>query len=221
MEKSFVPIRLFCSGKEETLYINTFQYKPEHVDCRLCTEYAEKGQGCTAKSCPWLAERIEAGVVGYEEAIMETIPRSPRMDARLNQAIRRFSGSLFLDSGHRLRMDELKTRQGGRPHRDTHAYIAAMYLLTSNEAIYTRTAGCFSRFGIEFDRANKKEISPHDYTLLSAAKDIYTDSASLTISDLAIPEVVDTVAFSLIINAMLIARYGGAVLKINDKEGKS
>lgn len=203
------------------MFINTFQCKPEHLDCHLCPKYAGKKRGCTVKNCPWLAERIEAGVIGYEEAVMETFPRNPETDDRLHQAIRRFSGSLFLDAGHRLRMDEVKNRQGSRPHRDTHAYIAAMYLLTSNEGIYTRTADCFSRFGIEFDRANKKEISPHDYTLLSAAKDIYTDSASLTISDLALPEVVDTVAFSLVINAILIARYGGAVLKINDKEGKA
>ena len=52
------------------MYINTFQYKPEHIDCKLCDKYAA-GKGCTADSCPWLAERIEAGVVGYEEAILE------------------------------------------------------------------------------------------------------------------------------------------------------
>lgn len=203
------------------MYINTFQYNPNHVDCRLCSEYAGENRGCTAKNCPWLAERIAAGVVGYEEAIMETFPRSPDMDARLHLAIRRFDGSLFLNDSHRMRMDEVNARQGSRPHRDTPAYIAAMYLLTSNDSIYTRTADCFCRYGIEFDHADKKSISPHDYTLLSAAKDIYTDSSSVALNDLALPEVVDTVAFSLIVNALLIARYGGAVLKINNKEGKS
>ena len=80
------------------MYINTFQYRPEDVSCKLCTEYVKK-LGCTSSSqsplisvsadgencahflapplptksatlrgpraCPWLAERIEAGVVGY------------------------------------------------------------------------------------------------------------------------------------------------------------
>ena len=27
--------------------------------------------------CPWLAERIEAGVVGYREAVLETFPPRP------------------------------------------------------------------------------------------------------------------------------------------------
>lgn len=46
------------------MYINTFKYTPEDVDCKLCTEYVKKF-GCTACGCPWMAERIEAGVVGY------------------------------------------------------------------------------------------------------------------------------------------------------------
>ena len=45
------------------MYINTFKYKPEDVSCVLCTEYVKK-LGCTALSCPCLAERVEAGTVG-------------------------------------------------------------------------------------------------------------------------------------------------------------
>ena len=43
------------------MYINTFKYTPKDVSCQLCTEYVKK-LGCTALRCPWLAERIEAGV---------------------------------------------------------------------------------------------------------------------------------------------------------------
>ena len=50
------------------LQINTFHYSPEDVDCTRCAKYGGKKQGCTVKACPWLAERIEAGVVGYAEA---------------------------------------------------------------------------------------------------------------------------------------------------------
>ena len=46
------------------MYINTFKYTPADVDCKLCTEYVKKF-GCTACGCPWMAERIETGVVGY------------------------------------------------------------------------------------------------------------------------------------------------------------
>ena len=53
------------------MYINTFKYTPKDVSCQLCTEYVKK-LGCTTLRCPWLAERIEAGVVGYREAFGAT-----------------------------------------------------------------------------------------------------------------------------------------------------
>lgn len=196
------------------MYINTFQYKPEHINCKLCEKYAA-GTGCTADGCPWLAERIEAGVVGYREAIMETFPRNIHVDAKLHLAIRRFSGSLFLTAAHRQRMERLKRRQGER--RKSAAYFAAMYLLTVNEELYERTRACFVPQGLQFEYASLSGISPHNYTLLNAARDIYLDAAKVSISDLARAEVVDTLAFSLIANALLIARYGCAVLEIGER----
>ena len=199
------------------MYINTFQYTPEDVDCKLCTQYGGKKRGCKAKGCPWLAERIEAGVVGYREAVMETFPRDAHMDARLHTAIRRFSGSLFLDVKHRQRMEYLKIRLGYSRRRDRPPYFAAMYLLTANADIYNRTANCFCRHGVEFDYAVLTDVSPHNYTLFSAARDIYNDASGVTLSDLANREVTDTLVFSLITNALLIARYGCAALSIGER----
>lgn len=51
------------------MYIRRFKYKPDDVDCRLCTEF--KKRKCTLEGCPWIAERIEAGVVSYAEAVMK------------------------------------------------------------------------------------------------------------------------------------------------------
>ena len=203
------------------LQINTFHYSPEDVDCILCAKYGGKKRGCTVKACPWLAERIEAGVVGYEEAARDTFPHDARLDARLRTVVRRFTGSLFLTPAHERRMERIKAEQGYRRKRDTPAYYAAMYLLASNEDLCRRAEGCFCRQGIRFDDADLRGIPPHDFTLFSAARDIYTDSSGTMVSDLANVEVVDTLAFSLIVNALLVARYGCPVLKITDREGKA
>ena len=197
------------------MYLNTFQYKPEHIDCKQCTEFVRK-KGCTAQVCPWLAERIEAGTVGYREAVIETFPRSPHMDARLHTVIRRFTGSLFLTPAHRQRMVLMKAHQGHRRRRDTPAYFSAMYLLTANEDLCNRTTNCFCIHGIEFDYATLRDISPHNFTLFSAARDIYTDSSGVTVGDLTNADVVDVLALSLIVNALLVARYGCSVLKIRE-----
>ena len=117
------------------MYINTFKYTPKDVSCQLCTEYVKK-LGCTALRCPWLAERIEAGVVGYREAVMETFPRDRRLSSRLNLLIKHYPGSLWSNEQHERRMQYQCAVQGYRRRRDTNAYYAAMYLLTSSVAIF-------------------------------------------------------------------------------------
>ena len=81
------------------MYINTFKYTPKDVSCQLCTEYVKK-LGCTALRCPWLAERIEAGVVGYREAVMKF------SDCRFSlifRAFLHFQSSVVLFLNHRNR----------------------------------------------------------------------------------------------------------------------
>lgn len=197
-----------------------FKYEMEDVECKFCTEYDRKKGGCTRKVCPWLAERIEAGVVGYEEALLDSFPNNPGLGDRLRTAIQLFHGSLWLDENHRQRMEALKAREGYRPRRDTPAYFAAMYLLTADPDTARRTANCFCRDGIEFGYATTKGISTHGYTLLSAARDIYANGEGITLNDLADGEIIDTTAFCLIVNALLIARYGRAALELRQKQGQ-
>ena len=98
--------------------------------------------------------------------------------------------------------------------RDTNAYYAAMYLLTSNDDIYRRTANCFCKDGIEFGYAVLKNTSPHNYALFMAARDLCDKTEAVTMADLAEPEVIDPEALRLIVNATLIARYGLAAFQI-------
>lgn len=130
------------------MFICTFRYKPEHVDCHLCTEYDRK-RGCTAQGCPWLAERIEAGVVGYYEAVQETFGQQGILPVRLWPLIASFPGTLWQDSQHPERMERAKARLGYYRRRDTPAYYAALFLLTSSAELWRRTANCFYRQGFE------------------------------------------------------------------------
>ena len=166
------------------MYINTFKYTSKDVSCQLCTEYVKK-LGCTALRCPWLAERIEAGVVGYREAVLETFPHERRLFQRLNLLIKHYPGSLWSNEQHERRMQYQCAVQGYRRRRDTNAYYTAMYLLTSNDDIYRRTANCFCKDGIEFGYAVLKNTSPHNYALFMAARDLCDKTEAVTMADLA------------------------------------
>ena len=198
------------------MFINTFKYGPEDVSCKLCTEYVKK-LGCTALRCPWLAERIEAGVVGYQEAVMETFRFDRRLYRRLRLLIKHFSGSLWSNEQHERRMQTTNAAQGYRRRRNTNGYYAAMYLLTANDDIQRRTANCFCRGGIEFEYAVLRDISPHNYALYMSARDLYSKTTAVTVEDLSDPEIIDPEALRLIVNATLIARYGLAAFQIKER----
>jgi hypothetical protein len=112
---------------------------------------------------------------------------------------------LWLNKGHKPRMEAIRECLGQEPSPAT---LAAMYLLTADKDIARRTAECFCRKKIDFTFANTRGISPHAYTLFSAARDIYADKDGITLSDLSCDEIIDPIAFRLIVNALHIARSG-------------
>ena len=118
------------------MYINTFKYTPKDVSCQLCTEYVKK-LGCTALRCPWLAERIEAGVVGYREAVLETFPHERRLFQRLNLLIKHYPGSLWSNEQHERRMQYQCVVQGYTrevyPDDDTGRILENFYYIFNDE----------------------------------------------------------------------------------------
>lgn len=188
------------------MYIRRFTYKPEDVDCKLCTQYKKCDRNLM--KCPWIAERIEAGAVSYQEAVLTAFPGKGLSFERLIETIEHYPGTFWLNKQHKDRMEMFNHRLGYVPKRNTPVYYAVMYLLTTTEELFRRTSNCFYHKGIEFDYAVLQNISLHDYALYAVSKDLYTGTVKLTLLDMADREIVDDEAFRLIINATLIAKYG-------------
>ena len=89
--------------------------------------------------------------------------------------------------------------------------------MTANEDIYRRAYNAFSVRGIEPDYVRMTGISMPNYALVQAAKSIYLGTDHFTPADLSDCEAVDTGAFRLVVNALLIARYGKGVLNVKGK----
>lgn len=196
------------------MYICTFRYTPEDVDCRLCLNYTHKR--CTAESgCPYLAERIEAGAVDYGTVVWDLFRHpSTILRWRLRHLVERYPDTMWEGENHEKRFHRVWMDIGIRKKRDTPRFFAALYLLTANEDIYRRAYNAFSVRGIEPDYVRMTGISTSDYALVQAAKSIYLGTDHFTPADLSDCEAVDTGAFRLVVNALLIARYGKDVLNI-------
>lgn len=198
------------------MYLNTFRYTPEMVDCKLCTEYKK---GCTASGgCPWLAERIEAGVVGYGEAVMGSFPNKLGLQARLTMAVHLFKGSLWADEQHQQRFNNLMARfKYSKRRKDIAKYYAVIFLFSGSIELNRRTINCVDRQFIEFSFADTLEMSDEDYALFTAARSIAVGNTHRLLKKLEDISAVGLIEFCVIVNALLIERYGLNALNIKTK----
>lgn len=202
------------------MILNRFRYKPEDVDCKLCTEY--RNRRCIQPSCPWLEERVEAGVVRYQPLVMECFKElrgHPLMD-RVEKLIRGRDGIHTEGESHKRRLSFWRswlTQQHGKTI--DHQPLAALYLLTARESLWNKAQ---PRMDDKKDNPcaglSLRGIQPEDYALLQTVKVVCEESAGITIGDLADEEVVDDDTLRLIIDSALLCRYGQAALYLSRKE---
>ena len=185
--------------------IRDFKYTPEDVDCRYCTKFI-RGR-CRANGCPWLNERIEAGVIGYAEALDETFLEFAPLRRRV-KLVSACSHSFWKDEQHRQRFAAAQAILGIYRKRNTPAYYAALYLLTSDDSLFRRTADCVRKKKIDFRFANVRNMTVSQYALYKTAKSLYNESSEVSIDEFADPSLFGLEEFKTAVNAMLISRYG-------------
>ena len=190
-----------------------YHYKPADVACEYCVN--SRRRRCRESGCPWLAERIEAGVVSYAAAVRELFGalHVPELRWRLEWLIKSYNGSFWLNTKHEYNTRLLLRSVGYQAWRNPR-FFAALYLFGSNRGLMKRVWNACMPQGFEPMFLVMRGVSEHDYTLIQAAKALMCGGLGLTFYDLADREVVDDVAFQLIVNALLIANYGSDVLKL-------
>ena len=195
----------------------SYHYKPADVACEYCVN--SRRRKCRIMGCPWLAERIEAGVVSYASAVRELFGgvADEAFIKRLGSLVLHFRGSFWLDREHEFNTRLLLRSVGYEAWRNPR-FFAVLYLFGSNRALLKRVWNACLPGGFEPGFLIMRGVSAHDYTLIQAAKAISGCGSGLELEDLADAEVVDDEAFRLIVNAMLIANYGPDVLKLGGTE---
>ena len=184
---------------------------PADLSCSICNEYI-KPVGCTAPECPYLAERIEAGVVGYQEMLANTFPYHKVLMFRLQRIIKYFPGTMWRDDSHKQRFHLAATCCDYQCATNT--YYAALYLLTADEPLYKRCSRCFMRSGLCMENIDIQGISPLDYTLYAYARKLNAGETDFPVTELIDGWSVSPEVFRYIVNAVMVAKHGVAVLNI-------
>ena len=124
----------------------------------------------------------------------------------------------FLSDSHRRRWTHWRALCWRLSDRNK----AALYLLTAYDSLWRRMVWKCGNDGFDFQAVHLRGIKPELYSVYQAAKAIAVGSSNITLADLASPELVTDEAFQLIINALLMAKYGDVVLNLENgamKEG--
>ena len=200
------------------MHIRDYKYTAEDVDCRYCTEF--RHGRCRAIKYPWLNERIEAGVISYHDAVNESFSSRSPLLRRIRLVLTFYDKSFWKDDKHFRRFQQADAILGFYKSRNTNEYYSALFLLTADHNLFLRFLDCFNRREINFDLANLKGIPPEHYALYKIAKSLYTGTAEVGVDELADPELVNTESFHLVINAMLIYRYGLSSLSLKSEDGR-
>ncbi|MBE6949343.1 MAG: hypothetical protein E7456_05800 [Ruminococcaceae bacterium] len=198
------------------LYHPGFRYKPKDVDCRYCMNFNRK-HPCPLNQCICLEERIEAGALDLTEFVRDCFcsEMGPQLQKRLQDYLDHRSINFFLGDAHWKRWKHWRNRY----YRMSDRNKAALFLLTAYEGIWRRVIWKFDNEGFDFQSVRLSGIQPELYSVYQAAKAISIGSRNITTADLAYPELVTDEAFQLIICALLLAKYGDAILNLERKTG--
>lgn len=183
----------------------------EDVDCRYCLQY---GRGrCRSRTCPYLAERLEAGAVTMGELVAETVAvwRHIGLKKRALQLAHQANAFPFTGRLHAVRMTEIAG--ASKDYADS-KWLAAVYLLSAHTDLWIKTANFVWRNQIDFDAVKLDNVSIQDYVLYRSAKGISHGILGVTSEELADSALVDDDTLGLILGAVLIARYGPEVIRL-------
>lgn len=195
-------------------YSPGFQYSSEDTECPYCINF-RRNQPCPLKLCICLDERIAAGALNLNEFVRDCFfpEAGVQLQARLERNFTCCSISFFLNESHRERWQHWHARC----YRMSGRNLAALFLLTAYEDIWSRMIWKFDARRFDFQSVQLSGIQPELYSVYQAVKAISTGSRNITLADLASPELVTDEAFHLIVCALLLAKYGETILNFEGK----
>ena len=92
-------------------------------------------------------------------------------------------------------------------------YAAAVFLLSADEILWEKVRKNVLDTGIYFDRVRLGGVTLEQYILFHAAKDVYSGTKHIRLSELTDRELIPDEILRLIVNAFVIEKCGGDIEK--------
>ncbi len=136
--------------------------------------------------------------------------RCPPFRKRFNEYIESEEKFMtYINEKHRTRF-ELAAKNIAKTN---YALLSALYLLTADQRLWSCCKHHINNGCVFFENINLNNCTERAYTLYCAAKDLTLGTKHLTVSDLSDADLVPSMLFRTICNAMAIRRFGLAAIK--------
>ena len=118
----------------------------------------------------------------------------------------------FIDESHYERFKQFFYQNILSPAHCSRNYVAAVFLLSSVPELWNRVNPHISRDTVNFEKMRIGSVDTETYATFKAAKEVYTDKAEITISELCDSTLVNDRTISNVFTAMLIENNGYGIV---------
>lgn len=180
-------------------------------DNERITEY------CKSTSTSRISNQIAGGGITYEEIVCSCFEKcdSHHLNVRLRDLIRNHDGELFLSPHHRSRFRTVCRLQNVLIENRSPAYLAALFLLTADDKLWCAAKDHIYLDSFDFKKMHLSGINTDGYAIYQMARTIHLAKEYIKLDEISDKQLIGGQAFKVIINSILIAKYGTAMLQAN------
>lgn len=143
--------------------------------------------------------------------------KSYRLQSRLENLIRNYSGDFFISQTHRTRFGSVCRLQEISVENRSPIHLAILFLLSSDDKLWSAAKDYIYIDSFDFKKMNLSGINTDGYAIYQMAKTIYTAKEYIRLDEIADKFLIGDQAFKAIIHSILIAKYGAPVLQVKFK----
>lgn len=197
--------------------------------CKSCPFHKTGLDKCERTVCCFIDKRIETGDISLLELIppivypatdKDFITRTIKLYKKINGG---YVSNMFRGKGHKKAFENVINKYEKQGYKLSNRFTAALFLITADNFLWKRTKHFVRPNVIDLSSANIRGIDFDGYLLYKAAKDMMFKTSKVTTSELADKMFASEKCFKVIINAIIIARYGRKTIELgltpkNEKE---
>jgi hypothetical protein len=213
LEQLMMLVPNFMPRRSGVIVVKKVEKKKEPKECQAC-DYPIS-DCCNDIPCINLAERMVAGLFDYA-AIVEKYfndNRAYQLNRRLDYLVRNFDGEIFLNPIHRSRFHSVCRLQNIHIEDRNPAYLATLFLLTADNKLWCAAKEHIYLDSFDFKKMHLNGINTDGYAIYQTSRTIYTGREYIRQDEIADKTLINEQTFKMIINAMLLSKYGTAMLQ--------